>query len=337
MRSFILSFLSCLLITAAQTQPVQKDLSQIEDALKPHAMNMIFNKDETIRFAEDSIFTRAFVQALRVPYSFNYPFDSIITVSKIYSPDSSFRIFTWQYQKNENYFRQRGAIQMKTTDGSLKLFPLFDMSEFTNRPTDSLRTNQNWIGALYYGIVKKSYNNKDYYTLFGYDDNNMATTRKWLDILTFDEAGKPVFGGRTFSYKPDSLKPAQPAYRFLLQYKKDARARMIYDPEMDMIVFDHLVSDNNDQSDASSLVPDGDYEGFQWKDGQWVHVSKIFNQKIDMSKVDPMLGNAPMEDAIINADGTRDEKKLLERSAKTLEKQKQKEAEKKTPPKKKKD
>jgi hypothetical protein len=45
---------------------------------------------------------------------------------------------------------------MKTTDGSLKLFPLFDMSEFTNRPTDSLRTNQNWIGALYYGIVKKS-------------------------------------------------------------------------------------------------------------------------------------------------------------------------------------
>jgi hypothetical protein len=275
----------CLLFIAstAKAQLSNADLNALEkneDSLSHYSHEMIFDSIAENRFHYDSVFIRNFVQALKTPYSFEYPFDSIITISKLYAPDSTFRIFTWQLQRDESYYRQEGAIQMKTKDGSLKLFPLFDVSDYTSTPTDSVRTTKNWIGALYYNIVMKEFKGKKYYTLFGYDDNDAISTRKWLDILTFNANGEPLFGGNYFTYKDDELKPVQPASRFLLEYKKDARARMVYDSEMDMIVFDHLISESNEPQKKFTLIPDGDYEAFKWQNGKWVHVDKLFNQSL---------------------------------------------------------
>src|SRR2546425_4774168 len=83
-----------------------KLLKRTEDTLSTYANQMIFAADASARFYADSIFITTFVKALKNPYSFSYPFDSIKTVSKIYAPDSSFRIFTWQIERDESYFRQ---------------------------------------------------------------------------------------------------------------------------------------------------------------------------------------------------------------------------------------
>ena len=93
-------------------------LRPLEDSLKQASIDMVNPDDEFIfRFKADSFFTRGFVNALKVPYSFYYPFDSLETVSKVYAPDSSFRIFTWEVMKDFTYYRQKGAIQMNTSDG----------------------------------------------------------------------------------------------------------------------------------------------------------------------------------------------------------------------------
>jgi len=242
-------FCTCCITLAATAQTISPEnmqrLQQAEDSMMPYARRMIFEQEPLLRFEADSAFIKNLVLALRIPYSFQYRFDSILTVSKIYAPDSSFRIFTWQLERDESYYRQQGAIQMNTKDGSLKLFPLLDESDYTAYPTDSVRGANNWIGAIYYGMVMKEFNGKKYYTLFGYDDNDFASTRKWLDVLTFTN-GQPRFGGRFFEYENDTIKTPQPVYRFLLEYKKDAHARMIYDSSMDMIVFDHLISETNE-------------------------------------------------------------------------------------------
>ncbi len=316
--------MSCTFFTGIYAQHPQqllpaasrKKLVAEEDTLKQLGRTMIFDVKASRRFSADSSFIRQLVKTLRTPYSFYYPFDSLETVSRIYAPDSSFRIFTWQFQRDEDYFRQRGAIQMKTPDGSLKLFPLIDMSDFTQNPVDSVRSNLNWIGAIYYGIVEKTYNNKTYYTLLGFDDNNMRSTKKWIDVLSFDATGQPHFGGLFFDYKNDSLKPAQPAYRFCLEFKKDGRARMNYDPQMDMIVFEHLVSENNDVSKKYTLIPDGDYEGFKWKNGRWQHVDKVFTYKLED-------GQFPVPAPIKDAAGKNDEQKLMEQSLKNMQKAKE--------------
>lgn len=276
----ILFFHGCIYSNAQKINSSDiKLLKTTEDTLAIFSNQMIFAQDASSRFYADSIFIKTFVRALKINNSFSYPFDSIKTISKIYPPDSSFRIFTWQIERDESYFRQYGAIQMRTKDGALKFFPLLDASDYTAEPTDSVRTNTNWIGAIYYGIVEKEYKSKKYYTLFGFDDNEFVSTKKWLEVLTFNENNEPIFGGHFFDYKEDSIKPAQPAYRFCLEYKKDAKARMVYDPELDMIIIDHLISESSEPNKKFTLIPDGDYEGFKWVNGKWVHVDKVFSEQ----------------------------------------------------------
>lgn len=282
--------------------------------MKVYGRKMIMEKTASQRFIADSVFIRMLVRSLKVSNSFNYPFDSLVTVSRIYAPDSTFRIFSWQFTRDDDYYRQRGAIQMKTADGSLKLFPLLDMSDFTSAPQDSARTGQNWIGAIYYGIIMKTFNNKKYYTLLGFDDNNMRSTKKWIEVLSFDNNGKPVFGGPYFSVLKDSVKASAIVNRYCMEYKKEGNARMNYDKEMDMIVFDHLVSENNEPSKAYTLVPDGDYQGFKWTNGKWIQIDKIFDYKLKD-------GEAPVPAPLKDATGKSDEIKLEQQSEKNRQKQ----------------
>ena len=293
----------------------QQKLTQIENGIRPFADSMIFAEDWLDRFRSDSFFIRGFVQALKTPNSFYYNFDSIKTISKLYAPDSSFKIFTWQIMKDLSYYRQRGTIQMNTADGSLKLFPLFDFSEFTKAPNDSVRDTKHWIGAIYYKIILKTFNNRKYYTLIGSDDNNERSNKKWIDILTFDENGMPQFGARSFSYpSTDETKPKQPAYRFCLEYKKDGGARLNYDPKYDAIIFDRLTSENEDPKNKASLVPVGDFEGFKWVDGGWRFLSNPFANVIFNDK------QSSFPAPLLDDKGNKNEKKLIEQSKKNQQK-----------------
>ena len=317
MRLHILGLLFFISISASAQNLSRSSFNQLkkmEDSMKIYGRKMIMEQTASQRFIADSVFIRMLVRSLKTPNSFYYPFDSLVTVSHIYAPDSSFRIFSWQFTRDEDYYRQRGAIQMKTADGSLQLFPLLDMSDFTKAAQDSVRTTQNWIGAIYYSMVLKTYNGKKYYTLLGFDDNNMRSTKKWLEVLTFNEKGKPVFGGPYFSIVNDSTKAVSQPSRYCLEYKKDGRARMNYDKDMDMIVYDHLVSENNEPDKPYTLVPDGDYQGFKWENGKWKQVDKIFNYKLSD-------GQAPMPAPLKDVTGKSDENKLMQQSEKNSRKQ----------------
>ncbi len=164
-----------------------------EDSLKVFADSMINAYSAPDRFRADSNFIRGLVRALKIKNSFYHPFDSLITISRIYSPDSTFRIFTWQLKKDEYVFLQKGAIQMNTKNGELKLFPLFDYSMYTSKPGDSARSKDNWIGAIYYKIIMKEYKGKKYYTLLGFDDFSISSNKKWMEVLTFNEKARTCF------------------------------------------------------------------------------------------------------------------------------------------------
>ncbi|MEP7258892.1 MAG: hypothetical protein ABI687_10890, partial [Flavitalea sp.] len=142
-------------VSAQQALPQanKKQFSGLEDSLKVFSDSMINALSPITRFRADSNFVRGLVRALKVKNSFYYPFDSLESISRLYAPDSAFRIFTWQLKKDEYVFLQKGAIQIRTPDGSLKLFPLFDYSMYSAKPQDSVRSNNNWIGAIYYKVV----------------------------------------------------------------------------------------------------------------------------------------------------------------------------------------
>ncbi len=263
----------------AQQRPSQSEMSVREDSLKVLAEKIVEEREAADRFIADSSFTRMLVRALRVPWSFQYPFDSVESISKLYAPDSAFRIFTWQVVRDESLHRRHGAIQLKTSDGSLKLFPLIDRSFMIENTADTITNNEWWIGSIYYRIVLKEYQGRKYYTLLGYDENTIRSTKKRIEVLTFTNDGKPVFGGQFFSFSEDTLrKPVQA--RFWIEYKKQSNARLQFDEEMDMIIYDHLIPENNDEGKKYTYIPDGDYEGFKWQNGKWVHIEKVFTQKL---------------------------------------------------------
>jgi len=291
-----------------------KKLAQKEDTLRWLARDMILDSFTSKRMRADSQLTKTFIRALQIKNSFFYPFDSVQGVSKLYAPDSSFRILTWNITFHDYYARQRGAIQMRTADGSLKLFPLRDFSEFTRSPMDSVRSKNNWIGAVYYDIVKTTFNGNNFYTLIGFDYNSVMSNKKWVEVLSFDN-GEPVFGGaRYFSFEKDSVK-RDAGYRFSLEYKKTARAILKYEPELKMILVDHLVSETDEPQNQWTFVPDGDYEAFQWQNGKWQHIDKLYNFKLKE-------GEAPVGDPLLDPKGNRNEDKLLEKSQKNQQKKK---------------
>lgn len=272
---FLISCLSLTCIHAQQKGAFGVQMVQAEERMRQHASDILNAPELVDRLRADSFFTRELVQALKMQNSFSYPFDSLKTISVLYAPDSSFRIFTWQVMRDFGYFRQKGAIQMHTADGSLQLTPLFDFSAFTDNPVDSVRDNQHWIGAVYYNIIKNTYNNRNYYTLFGYDENDSRSTKKWMEVLTFDANNKPQFGGRYFNYPNDKIKSPQPAFRFCLEYKKLGNAKMNYDPELGLVTFAGLISEIGEPSEKYTLVPVGTYEGFKWVNGKWNYVPVI--------------------------------------------------------------
>ena len=172
----------------------EKKLRNIEDSLKGTALQIIQGRTSADRFVADSQFTKMFVRALKISNSFHYPFDSLFTISKLSPKDSSFKIYTWQMVINDNVIRQHGAIQVNTPDGSLKLFPLIDKSDITINMEDTAGNNFGWIGAVYYRMIETQFSGKKYYTLLGYDENNIRSNKKIVEVLSFNN-GQPAFGG----------------------------------------------------------------------------------------------------------------------------------------------
>jgi hypothetical protein len=221
------------------------------------------------------------VRALATPHSFRHPFDSLQNISRVYAPDSSFRMFTWQVIRDERVYRRHGAIQLPTPDGRLKLIPLIDRSLMINAKADTITSADWWIGALYYRVIRTEYAGKPFYTLLGYDENTVRSTRKVAEVLHFDQSGQPRFGGPFFRFPVGDTAHPPLMSRFWIEYKKDGNARMQYDDELKLIIFDHLISESEEPDKPHTFIPDGDYEGFRWEKGAWQYIEKVFHQKLE--------------------------------------------------------
>lgn len=191
--------------------------------------------DNTSRFALNAQFIKTLVNSLKVHTSFAYPFDSLKKISILKSPDNSFRIFTWQVPVDDGTYRFFGTIQMATKDGSLKLFPLIDDTD-NIKDLNQVNSNKNWLGARYYEILPiVTSGRQPYYVLIGWKGNNAKTSKKVIDILSFDKE-QPLFGKPVF----DGLKGSIVKNRIVFEYNRLNSMTLTMDKNVKMIVFDHL-------------------------------------------------------------------------------------------------
>jgi acyl carrier protein len=267
--TFLLSFI--LQFVNAQTN---KDNAGIE--LQKIASKIQEDTTAIGRYEADSLFTVSLVQILKQSNSFSFDFDSLVSVQKIFAPDSTFKIFTRQVDLGNANYKKRGAIQLKTTNGSLKLLPFFDKSDEFENPEYAMSSRKKWMGSIYYDILKTSYNGIDYYTLLGFDTFSETMSRKIIEVIYF-EGNEPIIGGNYFDYPLDDTYPIAPIQRFVYTYKKGSNGYIRYEKETGKLILSELSSISNDLKDKSTLVPSGNEVYFIWSNGKWVMPKNYIN------------------------------------------------------------
>jgi len=223
-------------------------------------------------------FNETFLLLLKETESVKYPFDELKWISKVSPDDKSFRIFTWEVMVSEDDYRYFGIIQ--NSEGNL--FELMD--DFRN--AEDLATEEfnqdTWLGMYYYNIMEVKEGSKDkYYLLFGLNKWNTAENIKIIDVLFFTKEGKPFFGKPVFKTKhPDGTEIIY--NRLLTRYASDAKVSLNYNPGMEMIITDHLVRRMSRMpGQAETMVPDGSYIAYQYKNKFWNRIDKLENEIMD--------------------------------------------------------
>ena len=258
----------------------QKD-STVYIADKPKIDSIAESRRFERRKAACYQFIPKLISALRADNSFYYPFDSLSEVSKIYPPDSSFRILTWQMHYPKGRFRYYGVIQMRSQ--KMKIYPLRDLRDTLPFHTQCILTKDNWYGQIYYRIIERTYKQKTYYTLFGFEAADFISRRKIVDILTFDANGSPRFGAPLFCRSDTNrFRVRDTLNRFFIEYKWSASPTLNYDNNKEMIVFDHLAPpDPSANGVYLAYTQDGTYEGYKWLTDHWEWVEKVFTFAIN--------------------------------------------------------
>ncbi|MCC6726071.1 MAG: hypothetical protein IT258_16310 [Saprospiraceae bacterium] len=269
-------------------------LKEFEDTLGLCGFLVINDSLPEERFASCKKLITTLKQALKVPNSFNYPFDQVKSVSIQYPADSTFRIFTWQLYVDVDDYRYYGAIQMNTPD--LQLFPLIDRSVDVQSEEQDVLKPETWYGALYYNTKQFDTPTGRKYLLFGYDGFSFDDKRKLVDVLSFQN-GKPVFGAPVFVQLDSLGNELAVRNRLLFEYSAEASFKMNYDESYGLILFDHLITRAGSYGQGPTMVPDGTYEGYQLKNGRWEWVEKYWTQVMDEApRPEPVLDSRHEQD-----------------------------------------
>jgi len=208
-----------------------------------------------------------FSSVLSLPASYYYPFDSLKRIGKVHSPDKKIRAITWNIPFSDGTHQYYGFIQHteKKMSKQVYLYTLEDLSRNSSAPENEIFTPENWFGALYYDIRQTKHAGKAYYTLMGFDFNDLYSTKKVLDVLTIDAERKVHFGAPVFETESGQLQ-----HRIIFEYSAQAVMALRYDPDIKMIVFDHLSPIEDGLEGVYKFYgPDFSYDGYKFKGGRW--------------------------------------------------------------------
>ena len=281
MRAFTVIAVSFLcLFTFGQRAKVKADDSTYIDSIRNYeyqleglSYNILNAKDKVERITSCYYYIQTLKKALSIPNSFDYDFNSIQTVSAIRSEDERFRIFTWNLLLDSGKYMYFGAIQMNNSD-SLELYGLYDSSEYNRDIIYGQFDNRHWMGALIYQMHHYTHKRKDYYITFGWDGQDAKTTRKIIDVLWFDEEGKPNFGEEIFDFDGDLQS------RIIFDFNDRAAMTMRYDKNEQAILFANLVPINPMMVGIyENYVPDGTYDFLKLEKGIWRRYKMAFDDR----------------------------------------------------------
>ena len=296
-RNFLLVLpLFLLSIPALHAQP--GSLAATEARLHALATDVLNHDSLSYKIEQNKQFANILIDVLQRPESFNYPFDSLKTVSVLEAEDRSFRIFTWHIvdkNKDEYYGEQYhyffGVVQRKYQNPQGKteylVIPLVEMQQLPRDVENRIFDNNQWVGALYYPLKNKKYLPKykmkydmggkkekgDFYLLLGWNGNDNRSNYKMVETISFDpkDKNRVIFGANVFYF--DALPKARALFKYSdyapftlnFSYTKSGPGKWF---KKEMIVYDHLADPfargGNKPEEIWSMGPDGSYDALSY-------------------------------------------------------------------------
>ena len=266
---------------------VKADLKKIEDSLKILAKVIINGETDIIKYNANERFLKLMEGALVSENSFDYPFDSLVTIAIQKSDDKKFRIFSWNIRKSDGDYEYFGFLQaLNDKQSKYMLYRLTDNSATIITPEMKVLDPLYWYGALYYKIILNKSKGKKFYTLLGWNGHNNITQKKIIDVISFTSNDNPVFGAAIFKYNRKLYK------RIIFEYSSTTSMSVKYDRQYittgrkkrTMIVFDRLAPlDKSMQGMYQYYYPETNiFDAFIFKKGKW-----NFEKDIDARSAPP--------------------------------------------------
>jgi hypothetical protein len=261
----IFLFLTLSLSSFAQ-KGNNKLIAEYEDTLKVMAHQIMNAETETEKRTANTAFITNLTEVLQYEKSFKFPFDSLVTIARISSPDNRFRIFNWLLKKDNGTYEYFGIVHYHNKRRKrYEVIPLVDNSaNIRNAEQEDLNAT-NWYGGLYYQIAYIKKSGRKYYTLFAWDGNDGNSTKKIMDVMYFSGKNKIKFGLPIFKQnKKESQK------RVILEYDAKTSISVKYHSKEQRIVFNHLIPARKDlQGLEEYYIPDGSFNAYQYVKGKW--------------------------------------------------------------------
>ncbi|MFW5777723.1 MAG: hypothetical protein ACOCW7_00995 [Bacteroidota bacterium] len=258
----------------------QNSFPSMEDSLKNMTERILLKEHDFERLTINHEFNLYFKQALEKKGSFDYPFDSLTNVSKLRSPDNSFRIITWFVPLSGNSFEFFGFFQYHDSRrDEYYLYTLTDKRPAQNNIEYETVEPENWYGAYYTELIHEKHNRKDYYTLLGWRSDNPLTRKRIIEPIRVMSKGKPSFGRPVFRYKDNKLR------RIIFEYSSRVSMSVAftqatteeYRRGVDMILFDRMMPQKEFlKGKYQFYIPEANvFDGFVFEEGNWVFMPDV--------------------------------------------------------------
>jgi hypothetical protein len=145
------------------------------------------------------------------------------------------KIYNWALPHTNGTYTYFAYTQFKTDEGKIILKELIDKSDELEKLETKTFTPNFWFGALYYEIIHDKKLGEKYYTVLGWDGNNLLTNKKVIDVIEIDDKGNIKLGAPIFKMERRTQR------RVIFEYAKMASMSLKYHPKQKQIVFDFLV------------------------------------------------------------------------------------------------
>jgi hypothetical protein len=212
--------------------------------------------------------------ALSMEGSMDFPWNGLNRIGVVTSDDEQVRFFTWHISEDPDHYRYFGYIQVARRRGNVDLYELEDrLKKATAQHIE--QTVENWHGKLYYRIITNTYRRDTYYTLLGMDFNDSKSNIKTVEVMEI-RRNRPRFLEEMFYTGQEKVD------RMVFEYSTQVSISVRYDPQLKMIIFDHLVPFHPIyQGDYKFYGPDGSFDGLEFETGIWIYRDDVDARNIN--------------------------------------------------------